>query len=278
MEKKKILVPTDFSEKAYRALLHAAVLAEQTNADIHLVHVVQYSALSMVRTPEINLLVPNSFQYLWESKKNQMESIKRWVLEKYNVTIHSAMPEGNTVKQLLFYAKKQQIDLIILHDTSTKLRWFGLLENKARAIQQRIGIPVITILDTIEKPFNWNDVVIPVTDTVPEARIKTIASFAEKFRITIHFVALKALGKAKKPFNVLMESLQFIRSKCSAPVICKELKGQHLHDAARMYAQKIHASAMMENNSKKRKPLGILNRIVKYFEKTEYPYVTSGII
>lgn len=278
METKKIMVPTDFSETAYRALLHAAVLAEQTKAEIHLVHVVQYATLPMLRTAEINLSLPGSTHYIWESKRNQMETIKRWVLQQYNVSIHTAMPEGGTVKQLTLYAKQHKIDLIILHDTGKKNIWTWLLGNKASDIQRKTTIPVITMLDAVEKPFNWNDVVIPVTDIVPEARIKTIASFAEKFKITIHFVALQAWGKAKKPFNVLLESLQFIKSKCDTRVVCKELKGDHLHEAARNYAEKIHASALMENNGPKRKSDGILNRITRYFEKTDYPYLTPGMI
>lgn len=89
---------------------------------------------------------------------------------------------------------------------------------------------------------------------------------------------MQALGKAKKPFNVLMDSLRFIQSKCKASVICRELKGNHLHDAARAYAEKIHANALIENHRPNQRKEGILNRIAGYFEKTEYPYITPGMI
>lgn len=278
METKKILVPTDFSEAAFRALEHAAALAEETGADIHLVHVIHYSALSMMRAPEINMIVPSSFTFFLESKKQQMESIKRWVLQKYTVNIITAMPEGNTVQQLTDYATTYAVDLIILHDTEKPGFWSRLFGDKAKHIQRKVSMPVITILDSSEKPFDWSNVVIPVTDSVPEARIRTIASFAEKFKITVHFVALKAWGTAKRPLAVLLQSLQAIRSKCNTPVICKELKGKHLHEAARNYAEKIHANALIENNAQPSNTGGLIARITQYFEKTEYPYMTPGMI
>lgn len=278
METKKILVPTDFSESAFRALLHAAALAEQTEAEIHLVHVINYSALSIMRAPEVNMIIPSSYTFLWESKKQQMESIRRWVLQKYSVNILNAMPEGNTVNQLIDYAKKNDISLIILHDSAKVNFWSRLFRNKAKAIQEKASVPVLTILDTTEKPFNWNDVVIPVTDSVPETRIRTIAAFAEKFKITVHFVTLSAFRKAKRPLTVLMQSLQAIRSKCNAPVICRELKGEHLHDAARNYAEKIHANALIENNEKQKKTGGLFSSIAGFFERAEYPYITPGMI
>lgn len=278
METKKILVPTNFSEPAFRVLLHAAVLAEQTGAEIHLVHVIHYSALSMMRAPEINLISPTSFSVFLETKKQQMESLRRWVLEKYTVTIHTALPEGNIVHQLRDYVLKETIDLVLLHDTAKTTLWKRLFGNNASAIQQKLAVPVITILDSTEKPFNWNDVVIPVTDFVPEARIKTIAAFAEKFRITIHFVAIRAWGTARRPLGILMQSLQFISSQCNTRVICKELKGERLHAAARNYAVKIHANALMENNEQRKKKTGLLTAIVKFFEKSEYRYPTPGMI
>lgn len=278
METKKILVPTDFSETAYRTLLHAAALAEQTKAEIHLIHVLQFSAISMLRAPEINLLLPSSYHFFCETRKQQMESIKRWVLEQYQVTIQTAILEGNTIKQLTEYVVQHQIDFVVLHDLTKRSWWSKLFKNKASIIQERISVPVITILDAAEKPFNWNDVVIPVTDTVPELRIRTIATFAEKFKIRIHFVALQAWGKAKRPFNVLIDSLRFIQSKCKTSVVCRELKGDHLHNAARAYAEKIHANALIENNRPNQRNEGILNKIAGYFEKTEYPYITPGMI
>lgn len=278
METKKILVPTDFSETAYKTLLHAAALAEQTKAEIHLIHVLRFSAMSMLRAPEINLLLPSSYHLFCETRKQQMESIKRWVLEQYAVTIQTTILEGNTIAQLTKYVVQHQIDFVVLHDQTKPSWWSKLFKNKASIIQEKISVPVITILDAVENPFNWNDVVIPVTDTVPELRIRTIAAFAEKFKIRIHFVALHAWGKAKKPFNVLMDSLRFIQSKCKASVVCRELKGNHLHNAARAYAEKIHANALIENNRPNQPPKGTFNRIARYFEKTEYTYITPGII
>ncbi len=278
MQTKKILVPTDFSETAYKALLHAAALAEQTKAEIHLIHVLQFSAMSMLRAPEINLLLPSSYHFFCETRKQQMESIKRWVLEQYEVTIQTVILEGDTIALLTKYVVQHQIDFVVLHDQAKRSWWSKLFKNKASIIQEKISVPVITILDAAENPFNWNDVVIPVTDTVPELRIRAIATFAEKFKIRIHFVALQAWGKAKKPFNVLMDSLRFIQSKCKASVVCRELKGNHLHNAARAYAEKIHANALIENNRPNQTPKGICNRISRYFEKTEYPYITPGMI
>lgn len=278
METKKILVPTDFSESAFRALLHAATLAEQNGAEIHLVHVINYSALSIMRAPEVNMIIPSSYTFLWESKKQQMESIRRWVLQKYPVNILTAMPEGNMVNQLMDYAKKNYIDLIVLHDSGKVNFWSRLFRSKAKAIQQIASVPVLTILDTTEKPFNWNDVVIPVTDSVPEARIRTIATIAEKFKITIHIVTLRTFRKAKQPLTVLIQSLLAIKSKCNAPVICRELKGEHLHDAARNYAEKIHANALIENNGQQKKTNGLFSSITRFFETAEYPYITPGMI
>lgn len=275
MKTHHILVPTNFSESAYKALLHAATMAGELNATIHLVHVTSYITGTLVKSSEAQLLMPNAYTSLRQSKQAQLETTKRWVKEKFNVSIETSLLEGSIGGQIKQYAAEADIDLVILYDHYKKSFWKQLFGSNTDVLQKELSVPVLTLLEIPGQPFEWSDVVIPVTDFVPETRINTIAAFAERFRFTIHLVALRALGKAGRPLQVLLNSLQVIKSKYNARVVCREIQGRQLHTAAMAYAGEIQANALMENNKKQRSKTNLWQRVREYFDDAEYPYLQT---
>lgn len=273
MKTQNILVPTNFSESAYKALLHAATMAGELNATIHLVHVTNYFAGSFVKTPEVQQIMPDAYSSFWQSKKTQLETTKRWVREKFDVPIETHLLEGNISGQLKNYTQEADIDLVILHDQHKKSLWKKLFGTKTAILQKELSVPVLTLLEVPGQPFEWSDVVIPITDFVPETRINTIAAFAERFRFTIHLVALRALGRAGRPLHILVNSLQAIKARYNARVVCREIQGKQLHEAAMAYADEIQANALMENNRAQKAKKNLWQRITGYFDNAEYPYL-----
>jgi nucleotide-binding universal stress UspA family protein len=280
METKKILVPTNFSAPAFRALLHAAELAVRENAEIHLLHVINPGVWSYIASPEVHVMVPGAYQQFRQSKLEQLELTCRWLLERYQVTVTTAIREGSVSTQVKEYAHAIGADLVLLHAPKKLGFWSKLFGHTAGKIEAALEIPVITLMDTTEEVFNWNDVVIPVTDVVPVSRIRTIAALADKFRITIHFVALAMWEKAGpgKSIQLLLDSLKMAKARSSAPVVCREIPGHHLLEAARSYAEKIKANAMMLYNKKQRNKEKDMLALDEQFQVSEYPYLAPGML
>lgn len=277
MKTKKILVPTNFSAPSFSALLHAAELAVQQQAEIHLLHVVDPGVWSYIASPDVHLMVPGVYQQYRQSRMEQLQATCRWLLEKYQVPITTSLREGAISTQIQTYAQEIEADMVLLH-APKKLNWWSkLFGYTAGRIAAKVEAPVITLMDTSEEVFNWNNVVIPVEEVVPDARIRTIADLAEKFRITIHFVALGMWKKAGVATPLLLRSLRQIKARSNAPVICKEIAGSRLLDAARSYAEKIRANAMILYNRKERKRRNSFLELYEQFLLNQYPYHPHGL-
>jgi len=138
---KKILVPTDFSECADKALQYAIILAKKAEAEIILLHVCDlldptFSGIKKImreyneaKTAELTL----SLQRLKES------------VESNEVRITTMLYNGDIVDSILTASNEQHADLIVmgtLGATGLKKLFFG---TKAAAVINKSVIPVIAI-------------------------------------------------------------------------------------------------------------------------------------
>lgn len=113
----KILIPTDFSDQAQNALKVAAQIAQKTNSEIHLLHMLEIpSQMSDAITnampiPEIMLFI--------QKAKEKIETLKE---EPYlnNLIVKDTIKFEKASQGILSYSKEHDINLIIMgtHGTS----------------------------------------------------------------------------------------------------------------------------------------------------------------
>lgn len=142
----RILVPVDFSDSSTSAQKYGVALAERFGSEIHLIHVLQdLVALS----PEPGLSFPPPGEYLQEL----MESAKRSLAnlpsaDDGNATEQPVIREviqGAPFLEIIRYAKKHEIDLIVMGTHGRGGLAHVLLGSVAEKVVRKAGCPVLTI-------------------------------------------------------------------------------------------------------------------------------------
>jgi len=113
---KKILVPVDGSDMSILALDHACVVAEKFNSEVLVLSVYKHhsymeGSLSMIRgtnTPE------NLEDVLSAYAKEIVSSGKLFVQEHGIESVKGFIRKGQVAKQILSFAKDNEVDLIVI--------------------------------------------------------------------------------------------------------------------------------------------------------------------
>jgi nucleotide-binding universal stress UspA family protein len=134
---KRILVPTDGSVHAKKALDYACDLAHKYGADVHLVHVISESKL------------PEGLEEYMKAERIQQEPPERVFLEKVGdriiqsteteakakgiKNVHSTVLLGDPAEKILDYAKTNGMDMIVIGNRGLggiKTLFMGSVSNK----------------------------------------------------------------------------------------------------------------------------------------------------
>ncbi len=138
---RKILIPTDGSDTANKAVTHAINLAEALNAELHAMYVVDISAFAGLPT-----------EIVWENMKNLLKSesdtamkyIEKKATEK-EIKFEKIVKEGVPAKEIVKTAKEIQADLIVMGTSGrTGLDKF-LLGSVAEKIIRTSPCPVLVV-------------------------------------------------------------------------------------------------------------------------------------
>ena len=154
----KILVPCDFSEQSVNAFRFAIDLAEQTDGEIHVLHVIEVpvmhdSILMPTLSFEASLLkelsdnAENQFKKLTTNNPTQIPVITKNVF-------------GNTSLMILDYISENHIELVVMGTKGASGLRELLIGSNAERIVRRSPCPVITVR-TYEKLRNIKNIVFP---------------------------------------------------------------------------------------------------------------------
>lgn len=140
---KKILVPTDFSTTAMKAISYAAEIAQKTGATIFLLHVVD-NVTDIIIEPlafdvkEQEAVIKNSLKSL--------DELKQTVISTYpDITIEAGLINGRVLFSILDYAEEYLPDLIIMGTTGAGAIKELLIGSVASGIIGSTKVPVITV-------------------------------------------------------------------------------------------------------------------------------------
>ena len=150
---KKILYATDLSENSAYAFRYAISLAQQHDAKIHILHV-----LEEIRT---NLLWAYfDIEKLQESREKGKEEIKDQIRKRLeifcqkeltdhpecqNLVVSTEVVEGDPAAEILHKADELQADLAVMGTHGKGVLAHAFLGSVAEKILHRIKIPILTI-------------------------------------------------------------------------------------------------------------------------------------
>jgi nucleotide-binding universal stress UspA family protein len=139
----RILVPTDFSECANLAVDYGAAVAEQFQADLLLLNVVDDY---FVLTPEGQLMLPDRNEYLRDLQAlahQELAKLPAHCTSTSRVARHTVV--GRPHEVIVRFAKEQQIDLIVIGSHGRRGLSHLLLGSVAERVVRIAGCPVLTV-------------------------------------------------------------------------------------------------------------------------------------
>ena len=152
LQVRRILFPTDFSETADQALNHALFLAEQFEAELHMLHAVVLHD-SDPRDPERQFPEPSELlQSLFEIADSELARIVE-ANESKTFVLKEAKVKGFSAGQVILeYAETYDIDLIVMgtHGRRGPARMF--LGSVAEEVVRLSSCPVLTLRRRDEPP------------------------------------------------------------------------------------------------------------------------------
>lgn len=144
----KILIPTDGSEAAERATAHAVDLAKRYGAELHILFVVDTDAVDVSLGTE-------QVQRIKEGRLDEMEELKKYATDatgriaaaaqREGVEVVESIAAGSPHKQIVKYANREGVDLIVMTcHGRTGVRRF-LLGSITEQVLRHAQLPVLVV-------------------------------------------------------------------------------------------------------------------------------------
>ncbi len=140
----KILVPTDGSEVSMEASRHALEIAKAMGSRVYAIYVIDV-------VPFVGLPTEG----LWESMKEILEEEGKEALKKVeecaksmDIDLKSEILDGNPAKEILEYAERKKVDLIVMGTTGKTGIDKLLLGSVAEKVSKGAHCPVLLVKKT----------------------------------------------------------------------------------------------------------------------------------
>lgn len=136
---KRILVPTDLSDCARPALAHARLVAEQADAELILLHVIDPATFDAYNPPTAYAVHEGII-------RKRMEILERTAQETSQaLKVRCSVVTGNVAGEIIHQARCEEADLIVMstHGLTGFRRW--LLGSIAERVVRTASCPVLTV-------------------------------------------------------------------------------------------------------------------------------------
>ena len=139
----RILLPTDFSEFSSEATKYACALAEQFDAELHLLHVLE---IHQSTTPDfaMGLALPSRTKESRKAAEKTLENVldSKWAEGRKVV---KAILEGTPFLEIIRCAKEYDIDLIVMGTHGRSGLVHVLIGSVAEKVVRKAPCPVLTV-------------------------------------------------------------------------------------------------------------------------------------
>jgi nucleotide-binding universal stress UspA family protein len=136
---REILVPTDGSDASGTALAHALDLAEQYDARVHGLYVIDSSSFGLMEEGS-SLVVEN----LREEGSRAVASVAD-AAEAAGVDVRTSVREGDVYRTIVEYADEEDVDLIVMGTHGRRGLDRVLIGSVTERVVRSSPIPVLTV-------------------------------------------------------------------------------------------------------------------------------------
>ncbi len=148
---KNIIVPTDFSSLSYSAFDYARDLAEQTNAKIHLVYVLEKTP-PFLAMRSLDVSEDEVMKNMEEEALKQLKDAAKKLQDDSNIEIVEVCRKGIDYEEIVKYSKEVEKGLIVIATHGRTGILHTLLGSVAEKVIRYAKCPVLVI--TPDEPID----------------------------------------------------------------------------------------------------------------------------
>lgn len=140
----KILCPVDFSKNSEYALHYALALAERYEAELVLVHVMDYAAMDILDYPsafEFTAQINERMRQIAEERLNQLAETQRGDYTK----ISTRLATGTPFLEIVSLAREERADLVVMGTQGRTGLAQVFMGSVAEKVVRRAPCPVLTV-------------------------------------------------------------------------------------------------------------------------------------
>lgn len=237
----KIVVPTDFSEPANKALAYAIELATKAKASVHILHVNQVAMVDATMPSETYQVFVNEIEKATEDAFKEMEETLL-VQTKIEFTFKTLL--GFVAEEVCDYASAQEADLIIMGTTGASGAAEILIGSNAASTVAKSQVPVLVV----PKELSFSDYtrIVYATDyNEPEfPALMRLVYFAELFDCRLDVIHVKS--DSDKYFNAANNFFNKNKANISYPNIHYiELEEGDIVESINQYVDEVAADLLV---------------------------------
>jgi nucleotide-binding universal stress UspA family protein len=179
-----ILVPTDGSEFADRALDRALDLAETFDAAVHAVHVINPTAFPL------GTEAGTAYDMLESTARELTDEAARRARDA-GLDAETAVMVGSTHRAIVDYVEEHDVDLVSMGTHGRTGLAHVALGSVAERVIRSSPVPVLTVGPDVGPPEGYDDVLVP-TDGSGEAltAVPVAIAIAERYDATVHALSV----------------------------------------------------------------------------------------
>lgn len=237
----KIIVPTDFSEPANKALVYAIELASKAEASIHILHVNQVAMVDATMPAETYQVFVKEIE---EATENSFKELAETLLVQTKVKYTFKTLLGFVVEKICDYASELEADLIIMGTTGASGAAEILIGSNAASTVAKSKVPVLVV----PKELSFSDYtrIVYATDyNEPEfPALMRLIYFAELFDCRLDVIHVKS--DADKYFNASNNFFNKNKANISYPKIHYiELEKGDIVQSINQYVDEVSADLLV---------------------------------
>lgn len=206
---KKILVPIDFSAQAEYAAKVAAKIAEQTDSELHLLHMLELP-VEVIDPSNFGTQnnSPSTLLYMKRAQEKFEKLIKRYFLR--NVTVTRSVFFHETFDGIIKESQKQEADLIVMGSQGASGFEEMFVGSNTEKVVRHSSIPVLVVKNEIDD-FKLNDIVF-ASNFKEDAKetFKKVVNFANIFDAQIHLLKVNTAQKFEPTIQTKLKIKSFI--------------------------------------------------------------------
>lgn len=263
MEKliKQILIVVDFSDKSKAALENIIPIANEMEADVHLLHVKELFSGREIFNRSSKGRNSKNAEAMIRLRQLQADYVHLFNKQRY---LFSHVEAGRMETVIRNYAIKNHIDLVML-TSSRPYPWSKLFGGiNIDALARKIKCPVLNL----PYPGNFKqirNIVLPVSNPLPLRKIM-FASYMAKYQdARIHLVCVQGKVDAAEDNRIMEKAYMLLKENTQLSVECYPADGSNIANSTLNYAVQINADLIVVEPGEETVLPGILNNVFSRF-------------